>query len=234
IQEIDFSEKFAFVEYWGRGYTQDCLNRLINNICSTDIDIIFFYARSIYPSFGTSIRFNYTSKMTSLIFIESIFNNLPYKSVSGYKFNQHKIEPIIAGKEYDKHLYNKINEILPKFINDFYSLNFVDLDEIERNFYDFGVDYFKNKPEDPLILKYFAPLKDSVVLFEPEQEYAPPITYKMAAKKLLGKRVELRSKNKKMSLKRSPKGVQLAYNIYNNKIKNNKISKKIYKYIRKR
>ena len=24
IQEIDFSEKFAFVEYWGRGYTQDC------------------------------------------------------------------------------------------------------------------------------------------------------------------------------------------------------------------
>ncbi|MDK9861282.1 CDP-glycerol glycerophosphotransferase family protein [Staphylococcus equorum] len=234
IQEINFEEKFAFVEYWGRGYTQDCLNRLINNICSTDIDIIFFYARSIYPSFGTSIRFNYTSKMTSLIFIESIFNNLPYKSVSGYKFNQHKIEPIIAGKEYDKHLYNKINEILPKFINDFYSLNFVDLDEIERNFYDFGVDYFKNKPEDPLILKYFAPLKDSVVLFEPEQEYAPPITYKMAAKKLLGKRVELRSKNKKMSLKRSPKGVQLAYNIYNNKIKNNKISKKIYKYIRKR
>lgn len=233
-QEINFEEKFAFVEYWGRGYTQDCLNRLINNICSTDIDIIFFYARSIYPSFGTSIRFNYTSKMTSLVFIESIFNNLPYKSVSGYKFNQHKIEPIIAGKEYDKHLYNKINEILPKFINDFYSLNFVDLDEIERNFYDFGVDYFKNKPEDPLILKYFAPLKDSVVLFEPEQEYAPPITYKMAAKKLLGKRVELRSKNKKMSLKRSPKGVQLAYNIYNNKIKNNKISKKIYKYIRKR
>mgnify|MGYP006195248143 CR=1 FL=1 len=27
-QEIDFDEPHAFVEYWGRGYTQDCLTRL--------------------------------------------------------------------------------------------------------------------------------------------------------------------------------------------------------------
>ena len=72
IQEIDFSEKFAFVEYWGRGYTQDCLDRLLNNISDKTINTIFFYARSIYPTVGTAVRYNYTSKMTSLIFIESI------------------------------------------------------------------------------------------------------------------------------------------------------------------
>ena len=81
IQEIDFSEKFAFVEYWGRGYTQDCLDRLLNNISDKTINTIFFYARSIYPTVGTAVRYNYTSKMTSLIFIESIFANIPYQSI---------------------------------------------------------------------------------------------------------------------------------------------------------
>ena len=28
-QEINFAQKFAFVEFWGRGYTQTCLARLL-------------------------------------------------------------------------------------------------------------------------------------------------------------------------------------------------------------
>ena len=80
-----------------------------------------------------------------------------------------------------------MDKILPLFIQEFYSNNYIDEDEIERNFYDFGVDYFKNKPEDDFIVQFFAPLKDSVILYEPEREYAPAISYKMASQKLLGK-----------------------------------------------
>ena len=36
-----------------------------------------------------------------------------------------------------------MDKILPLFIQEFYSNNYIDEDEIERNFYDFGVDYFK-------------------------------------------------------------------------------------------
>lgn len=218
-QEIDFNEKFAFVEYWGRGYTQDCLDRLINNITEEKIDTIFFYARSIYPTVGTSVRYNYTSKMTSLIFIESIFANIPYESVPGYKNHNGIIKPIINFKHYNKRLYDTMDEVLPKFVEDFYGLPFIDEDEAERNLYDFGVDYFKNKPEDPYIVEFFAPLKDSVILYEPEVEYAPPITYRMASKKLLGKKVPLKTKNKRMSIKRSPKGIQKAYDIHTKHIK---------------
>lgn len=246
LQEIDFNEKFAFVEYWGRGYTQDCLDRLLNNLSDKTIDTIFFYARSIYPSVGTSIRYNYTSKMTSLIFIESIFANIPYQSVPGYRWKDNKVEPIINFKNYNKKLYNSMDEMLPIFIQEFYSKNYIDEDELERNFYDFGVDYFRNKPEDSFIVQFFAPLKDSVILYEPEVEYAPAISYKMATQKLLGKKVPLKTKNKRMSLKRSPKGVQRAYKYYNkyikgrkqkikNKIKNNKlvkIGKRIKKFIK--
>lgn len=232
-QEIDFNEKFAFVEYWGRGYTQDCLHRLLSNITKDSVSTIFFYARSIYQSTGNVIRYNYTSKMTSLIFIESIFANIPYKSVSNYKYKGETIIPNIEYKPNDRNLYESMENLLPKFIDKFYNLKFIDQDEIERNFYDFGVDYFRNKPDDELIIKYFAPLKDSVILFEPEVEYAPPITYKMASKKLIGKKVPLKTKNKIMSIKRSPKGVQAAYNIYNKFIKKNKVIKKVYRKIKK-
>lgn len=230
IQEIDFSEKFAFVEYWGRGYTQDCLDRLLNNISDESINTTFFYARSIYPTVGTAVRYNYTSKMTSLIFIESIFANIPYQSVPGYRKNNNLVEPIINFKSYDKKLYNAMDEILPLFIQEFYGNNYIDEDELERNFYDFGIDYFKNKPEDSFIVQFFAPLKDSVILYEPEKEYAPAISYKMASQKLLGKKVPLKTKNKRMSLKRSPKGIQKAYKYYNKYFKNrkNKIKNKFF------
>ena len=39
-----------------------------------------------------------------------------------------------------------------------------------------------------LLSNSFAPLKDSVILYEPEREYAPAISYKMASQKLLGKK----------------------------------------------
>lgn len=118
--------------------------------------------------------------------------------------------------------------------------NYIDEDEIERNFYDFGVDYFKNKPEDDFIVEFFAPLKDSVILYEPEREYAPAISYKMASQKLLGRKVPLKTKNKRMSLKRSPRGVQKAYQFHikylknrKSKIKRHLLNNKVIKTIKK-
>ena len=80
--------------------------------------------------------------MTSLIFIESIFANIPYQSVPGYRKNNNLVEPIINFKSYDKKLYNAMDEVLPLFIQQFYGNNYIDEDELERNFYDFGIDYF--------------------------------------------------------------------------------------------
>ena len=144
--------------------------------------------QSIYPTVGTSIRYNYTSKMTSLIFIESIFANMPYQSIPGYRRNNNIVEPVINFKNYNKQLYDAMDKILPLFIQEFFNNKYIDEDEVERNFYDFGVEYFKNNPEDDFIVEFFAPLKDSVILYEPEIEYAPAISYKMASQKLLGKK----------------------------------------------
>ena len=160
--------------------------------------------------------------MTSLIFIESIFANMPYQSIPGYRRNNNVVEPVINFKNYNKQLYDAMDKILPLFIQEFFNNKYIDEDEVERNFYDFGVEYFKNNPEDDFIVEFFAPLKDSVILYEPEIEYAPAISYKMASQKLLGKKVPLKTKNKRMSLKRSPLGVQKAYQFHIKYLKNRK------------
>ena len=65
-----------------------------------------------------------------------------------------------------------------------------------------------------LSLNSFAPLKDSVILYEPEIEYAPAISYKMASQKLLGKS-PVKTKNKKNVIKkiakRSSKSISISH-----------------------
>ena len=51
----------------------------------------------------------------------------------------------------------------------------------------------------------------------------------MASKKLLGRKVQLNTKNKKMSIKRSPKGVQIIHKLYSNYLKGSSKKKNHYK-----
>ena len=106
-----------------------------------------------------------------------------------------------------------MDKILPLFIQEFFNNKYIDEDEVERNFYDFGVEYFKNNPEDDFIVEFFAPLKDSVILYEPEIEYAPAISYKMASQKLLGKS-PVKTKNKKNVIKKIANRSSKAYQFH--------------------
>ena len=46
-QEIDFDEKYAFLEYWGRGYTQDCLTKLQEDHYQIYSTILAAYIRRV-------------------------------------------------------------------------------------------------------------------------------------------------------------------------------------------
>lgn len=49
-QEIDKTEKFAMVEYWGRGYTQENFTSLWKTIAGDDAKSYFYYSRTILAS----------------------------------------------------------------------------------------------------------------------------------------------------------------------------------------
>lgn len=228
-QEIDINEKFAFVEYWGRGYTQDCLTRLLSELNHGEIENPFYYVRSIYPTMGKSIRYNFTSDNTPLLFIEAIFANLPYKSIEKYDYMDGRIEPIKTSCENDKEIYEAFEKYLPRFSRDFCTIKFLNEDAIERSLFDFSLTYFKKNVDDEVIVNNIAHLKDSVELHGKVGEYAPQITVNTLVKRLQGEKVATRSMD--MSLARSKKLYSTMYYFYHNKILKTKAGKKFKKYL---
>ena len=230
-QEINFDEKYAFVEYWGRGYTQTCLSKLINNITGNEEENIFYYARSIYPSHGKVIRYNFTANNFSLIFIEAIFANLHYKTVSQYVETENGMEPIITPNDNNAELHEMMQEYLPKFTEDYMSLELENENDLERSLFDFGLSFFHRNPKHSVLFNCISTLKDSVASNGNPIEWAPPITWKDVFGKLKGKNI--RTKNVDWSISRSSRSIKMSYNFYKKHLKGKKTMSTIKKVAKK-
>lgn len=176
-QEMDFGEKFAFVEYWGRGYTQTCHTRLLQNVAGEKIDVPYYYMRSIYPSIGNDIRYNFTDSNTSLIFAEALFANIDYKSIEEYTVDKNdRVVPVKRKADCDMYLLSQLNERLVQFTKDYMALPIQDRDTLGRQMLSFALDYFNNNQNDEVIIETIAPLIDAVGLFGDKREFAPVLT----------------------------------------------------------
>lgn len=211
-QEIDFDEKFAFVEYWGRGYTQDCLTRLLQVAAGRDTDVPMYYVRSIYPTMGNSIRYNYTCNTHSVVFVESVFANLPYKTIESYERNNSQIKPVFSPCDNDKEMHRCLEQYLVQFARDFCLLGLEDEHTTGRYLFDFAVNYFRPSTNDEILLNTFSELKDAVALGERAQEYAPPVTFHTITDWMHGKSFHTRSYE--MSMKKSAWIYRVIYRSY--------------------
>lgn len=230
-QEIDFNEKYAFVEFWARGYMQSCLARLLWHVEGKESENIFYYARSIYPTHGKLIRYNFTGNTYSMLFIETIFANLPYKTLTNYAETENGIEPVLEPGEYNPELYLAMERCLPEFAREYVRLDLRDEDAINRAMFDFGLSYFHKHPNDPIWLKYFACLKDSVGAYGELVEWAPERKWSDILKSICGKKFI--TKNYKWSIRRSSKSIRKAYSFYERHIKGRKAFKKLQKILGK-
>ncbi len=232
-QEINFDEKYAFVEYWGRGYTQTSLAKIIWHLRGKEEDNIFYYARAIYPTHNHIIRYNFTTNNFSLIFVESIFANLHYKSIEEFVENENGVvEPVIEENENDKELQEAMEEYLPKFASDYVSLDFLDEDGCDYACFDFGLSYFHRHQNDPIWLKCFTQLKYAETTFGRRTEWAPPMTWKDIFASMRGKYFV--TKNKELSLQRSSKSVRFVYRFYYKHIKGKKLASMIRKLFKRK
>lgn len=180
-QEINFDERFSFVEYWGRGYTQDCTARLLEAACKEKCPVPFYYMRSIYSSEENRIRYNFTTASNSLIFVEAVFANIPYKSVEGYQRGENgKILPALEPADCDMELFHAMEQRLLQFVDDFYGLGLEDTDNLEKMLQKISVEYFEEHQEDEVFTRCLAPLMDSYTMYDAKREYAPAFTDEMA------------------------------------------------------
>lgn len=211
-QEIDFSEQFAFVEFWGRGYTQTTLSKLLMATNPQQNQCHCYYYRSILPSQDGNIRYNFSTNNTSLIFIEAIFANHPYSTVYNYKENNGNVIPVMDKIKFDTELFYCMETYLEKFIQEFYSLKFSkNIETIERVCSDISLYWYRDHQDDPVLVKSLGHLLDSVEIYGTLREFAPAFTSTTLEILKQGKSPTSLTRSLKMSLARSTPAIRSGY-----------------------
>ena len=203
-QEINKNEKFAIVEYWGRGYTQECFQRLWEDVIKDEYNCEFYYVRSVLPSMGKNVRYNFTSNPTPIVFVETIFSNIPYKSIKEYKYDGENVVPIKNPAKCDIELFYATKKYLLQYVEDIYTLIIKNEDNLERELFDFAVSYYMENQNNPIFAETIAPLAYSEWLNGEIQEYAPAFTTKSIQEIFEGKEtIQQYTKSRDMSVNRT-------------------------------
>ncbi len=232
-QEINFDEKYAFVEFWGRGYTQTSLAKILWHIRGKEEDNIFYYARTIYPTHGHIVRYNFTANNFSLIFVETLFANLHYKSIEEFTENENGVvEPVIVANENDMELQEAMEKYLPEFARAYVNIDFLNEDDCDRACFDFGLSYFHRHPKDPMWVKCFTKLKDSATTYGKRTEWAPPMRWRDIFASMKGKKFE--TKNMELSLQQSSRMIRWVYKFYVKHLKGKKFTERIRRFFGKK
>lgn len=211
-QELDPDESTAFVEYWGRGYTQDCLTRLLGEAYGTPTPTHMYYARCIYPSEGLSRRYQLTiTAHPNLIAVEAFFANTPYDTVTGYVREGDRFLPVTAPRDHEAELFDAMAEELPRFARDYAALPLVDPHRMDLDLFHSALQHLRTRPTHPYYVQFLAPLKDSVGLAGEQVEFAPALTEEHVA--ILDDPAALRevTRSVPMSLARATPPVRAAY-----------------------
>lgn len=175
LQNIDPNEKFAFVEFWGRGYTQDTFSRLLNDAFEKDVPNIFYYARSFSPDKRNIIRHNFMLDSKNYSYFEPIFASTPYDSISGYRLAEDKntVEPIINHHDNSIHVYFEKGFI--NFSNDYLEIIKNDDSTFANYIAQFTYDYQINTFDDQYICNVFPHLNYNSSSYGQLKEYAPEL-----------------------------------------------------------
>lgn len=203
LQELDFSESFAFVEYWGRGYTQDCFARLLHHIVGHEFDVPFYYTRSVYPSQGHYVRHNFSINTSRLIFTEAIFSNIPYRSIEEYRLEGDHVVPHIIPVDCDMKLSDAMDQYLPLFTEQYLSLHTADYQKLNQELYNFGLKYYTDHQSDEIFVTCLGPLVDAVMSFGEKKEFAPAVTPKMMEQLKNGEKLDALTSSLPITLARS-------------------------------
>lgn len=171
IENIDFSEKFAFVEFWGRGYTQDVFSRLLADAANKPVLNPFYYIRSFSPESDINLRHNFVLAPVNFSYFEPIFASTPYQSISEYQLVDGKVEAVIT-PQLNEH-YHFFEAGLINFTQDYLSLNIDDWESFARLLNEHSYTYQMKELDDQFICNVFGALKDNISSFGEVKEYAP-------------------------------------------------------------
>ena len=177
LQEVDPDEKHAYVEFYGRGYNQDCHSRLWNHAVGREMPLHYYYAHVMFPSNGNCIRHRLTATNIQFFFIESLFANMPYKSIDSYeRLADGTIKAVKQPIDCDWELFNAMEYLMPEYAKGYAGLTLDDPEGMDKGMFDFLIQYFEDNKTEPFIFKNFGSLVDAVSIYGDKKEFARPYT----------------------------------------------------------
>ncbi|MDR1033431.1 MAG: CDP-glycerol glycerophosphotransferase family protein [Bifidobacteriaceae bacterium] len=211
-QEVDFTENYAFVEFWGRGYTQDCLTRILKTAGVEKTS--FYYYRTILKSDQSNERINMSANDTPVLLLESIFGNMPYKTVRDYAKDKKSGEwkPVIVKNDTNNpELQAELEHELVIFAKKYSQANFRNRELFNKLLFEHSLSNLPNITLTPSFIKIIKTLRDSIVTNGKEIEYSREYTVRDFLKSLTGVKFHEQVISADMSIEMSSERMQKLY-----------------------
>lgn len=173
-REIDLTEPFAFVEFWGRGVSQARLTEYLSTLAGKSIDNPFYYVKSIWPTQDHSVRHQMSEHEFHFSFLEPALAAVPQTSTTGYERRGKQIVPVYS--KANNPSYEDFRTGLLDFASDYAECIFNDEDRLDRGLSSAAYKYLRNNPSDQFICNVYASLKDNHGMYAKVTEYAPALT----------------------------------------------------------
>lgn len=173
-KNIDFNEKFAFVEFWGRGYTQDVFSRLLADASGKHIITPFYYCRSFSQDSALTPRHNFILAPINFSYFEPIFSTTPYQSIQDYQIIKNNVEAIIINQPNEYFEYFETGLI--NFVKQYSSINIIDKISFAYMLVEYSCNYQLTEKSDQFICNVFSKLLYNESSFSSAKEYAPILT----------------------------------------------------------
>ncbi len=207
-ESINFDEKFAFAEFWGRGYTQASLQKLLSEASGSPVVLEMYYARSIYGSDNYNVRTRFTTSTRGLTFIETLFNQAPMETVRQYAYDNKGVAyPVVLEKDTHE-MFSAFIEGVTVFAKAYSEIDFYDWRRNTRALFDAAVVYFHNRSNDEHLVDVFGPLANNLEINGKQEVYAPSIPMKQALF-MSTKYLKRNTKAWNLSVARSSRGVRI-------------------------
>ncbi|WP_455602981.1 capsular polysaccharide synthesis protein [Acinetobacter pecorum] len=208
-ENIDFSEKFAFVEFWGRGYTQDTFTRLLTDAAGHELTNPFYYIRSFSPETGSNLRHNFVLAPVNFSYFEPLFASTPYESISEYQRVNESVEAVIVPRLNDYHEF--FQQGLIEFAEDYLKIETGEPASFARILNEHSYTYQMKESSDQFICNVFAKLEDNISSFGEMKEYAPVLSIQQLESVRDKKDLDQLTSSAAISLSRSHQDVRAYY-----------------------
>ena len=216
-EQIDFNERFAFVEFWGRGYTQDVFGRLLNDAAGHSVNNAFYYVRSFTENKGTAVRHNFMLTPQNFAYFEPVFAATPYDSITAYERNTSgQVQPTLT--ERPSQIAEFISEGLVNFVSDYIRIADVNREMI-RELAFFTYEYQIKNKTDQFICNVYAELKYNESSYGDIKAVAPVLTVQQLISVRDKKDLDVITRDISISLARSSDAVRDYYRKHFKKMK---------------